>query len=102
MSGKERLTVTIDPELVKAGAAAVASGVAPSISAWVNLALTERARKERQLRALGDAIGDYEAEFGVITADEIVRQRSDDRAAGRAPRRAPRRAASKRSKRGAA
>lgn len=75
---KQRLTVTIDPELVEAGNQAVASGAAESLSAWVNTALTEKARRDRQLAQLRRAVEDYEAEFGEITAEELAaRQRAD-------------------------
>lgn len=76
---KRRLTVTVDPDLVEAGNRAVASGTADSMSAWVSIALADRARRDEQLARLQDAITDYEAEFGEITADEIARQRRADR-----------------------
>lgn len=81
-SRKERLTVTVDPDLVSAGNDAVAAGRAPSLSAWVNLALSERAAKDRRLRAMADAVTAYEAEHGVISAQEMAAQRrADQRAA---------------------
>ena len=78
---KLRLTVTVDPELVEAGNRAVAKGSAGSLSAWVSQALADRARRDEQLARLGDAIADYEAEFGEISAEEIARQRRADRQA---------------------
>jgi hypothetical protein len=80
---KERLTVTVDPRLVRAGSEAVAEGRVDSLSAWVNLALTERAAKDRRLRALGEAVAAYEAEFGEISAAEIAEQERADRGAAR-------------------
>jgi hypothetical protein len=88
---KERLTVTVDPLLVRAGADAVSAGRADSLSAWVNQALAERAAKDRRLRAMAAAIGAYEAEFGVMTDDELAAQARDDRLAGRVVRGVPRR-----------
>ena len=76
---KRRLTVTVDPDLVDAGRRAVASGAADSLSAWVSVALADRARRDEQLAHLRDAIASYEAEFGGITADEIATQRRADR-----------------------
>jgi hypothetical protein len=76
---KQRLTVTVDPELVEAGNRAVASGAAASLSAWVSTALAERARRDVQLARLREAIADYEAQFGEITADELAAQRRADR-----------------------
>jgi hypothetical protein len=78
---KERLTVTVDAELVAAGSAAVAEGVADSLSAWVNEALAARAERDRRLAAMSDAIAVYEAEFGEITEAEIAAQHRADRAA---------------------
>jgi len=83
---KERLTVTVDPQLVRAGAAAVAEGRVESVSAWVNLALLERAAKDRRLRALADALATYEVTFGAITAEELVAQERADRASARVVR----------------
>jgi hypothetical protein len=76
---KRRLTVTVDPGLVEAGNSAVASGRADSLSAWVSLALAERVRRDQQLEHLRAAIGDYEAEFGEITPEEMAAQRRADR-----------------------
>ncbi len=84
--GKQRVTVTVDPELVDAGNRAVASGEASSLSAWVNAALADRARRDERLARLGDAIADYEAEFGEISSDEIAAQRRADRERARVVR----------------
>ena len=93
---KERLTVTVDPHLVKAGNEAVAEGRVDSLSAWVNVALAERAAKERRLRALASVITSYEREFGTITAEELEAQARADRAAARVVRGAPPRTAKRR------
>ena len=69
---RERITVTVDPEWVAAGAAAVAEGRADSVSAWVSQAMAEKAANDRRLRFLDLAIADYEAEFGVITEAEMA------------------------------
>lgn len=89
---KERLTVTVDADLLKAGNQAVAAGRADSLSGWVNLALAEREAKERRLLAMAEAVAGYEARFGAITAEEIAaQQRADMRSAiiVRGPRQAP-------------
>ena len=94
---KQRLTVTIDDALMRAGNAAVADGRAASISGWVNTALTERADKERRLAAMAAAVALYEAEHGEITLTEMAEQRRADRQAavvivpGRRPAAAARR-----------
>jgi hypothetical protein len=79
MTHRERLTVTVDPALIRAGRDAVAAGYAESVSAWVNLALAERAAKERRLAAMADAIAAYEAKFGAISAAELSAQARADR-----------------------
>jgi hypothetical protein len=100
---KERLTVTVDPDLVRAGAQAVAEGRVDSLSGWVNLALSERAAKDRRLRALAAAVSAYEAEFGAMTGEELAAQQRADRAAARVVRgRSARAARVRRTTRGAA
>ncbi len=79
MTSKQRLTVTVDPELVAAGQRAVSAGTAASLSAWVNSALDAQVTTDRRLAALGAAIADYEAEHGAITDAEIAAQRRADR-----------------------
>ena len=77
---KARLTVTVDPSLVRAGNEAVAAGRSESLSAWVNLALSERAAKEQRLQAMAQAVAAYETRFGGITSEELVAQSRADRA----------------------
>lgn len=72
--------MTVDPELLAAGTAAVAAGQADSLSAWVNQALAERAARDRKLAALDAAIADYELRAGVITDQELRDQERADRA----------------------
>jgi hypothetical protein len=82
MRTKERLTVTVDADLVVAGNRAVKAGRADSLSGWVNEALAEREARDRRLQAMSEAIAAYEAEFGTISAEEIAAQsRADERAA---------------------
>ena len=76
---KERLTVTVDAELVAAGNRAVRAGDADSLSGWVNSALVEREERDRRRRALAEAVSDYEAEFGVVTDEQIQAQRRADK-----------------------
>jgi len=78
-SRKQRLTVTVDPELVEAADRAVADGAADSLSGWVNAALSDKVDKDRKLAHLRAAIDDYEAEFGEITAEEMTTRRRADR-----------------------
>jgi len=76
---KERVTVTLDRALVEAANAAVAAGRADSVSAWVTVALTEQVAKERRLSALSSLLAEYEAEYGVITAEELAFREREDR-----------------------
>ena len=78
---KQRLTVTVNSELVAAGKAAVEQGLADSLSAWVNEALAARTERDRRLRAMDEAIASYEAEFGEITEEEMEARRRADREA---------------------
>jgi hypothetical protein len=78
---KQRLTVTVDSSLLQAASAAVRSGRAASVSAWVNVALEQHVERERRLRAMSDAISAYEDAHGVIAEDELERQRRADRRA---------------------
>jgi glycerol dehydrogenase-like iron-containing ADH family enzyme len=78
---KERLTVTVDPDVVEAGNRAVAAGLADSLSAWVNHALAERVSRDQRLEALSEAIAAYEAEHGEITTAEMEAQARRDRQA---------------------
>jgi hypothetical protein len=102
MTRRERLTVTVDPAHVQAGQDAVAAGRAESVSAWVNLALAERAAKERRLAAMADAIAVYEAKFGAISAEELSAQAHADRESAIVVRGKPRPSARGRRRRRAA
>ena len=99
---QERLTVTVDPHLVEAGNDAVSAGRVESLSAWVNLALAERAAKERRLLALADAVASYEARFGLMTPEELAIQARADRASARVVRGPRPRASKARRRRGVA
>ena len=76
---KERVTLTLDRELVEAAGQAVRSGRADSLSGWINQALSEKVARERRLRGLSAAIAAYESEFGQITEAEMDAQRRADR-----------------------
>lgn len=76
---KQRLTVTVDPELVQAGNRAVAVGDADSMSGWVSTALADKVRKDKKVEALSAAISDYEAQFGEIKPEEMRVQKRADR-----------------------
>ena len=76
---KKRVTVTVDEQVLQIAAQAVRDGDADSVSSWINDAMIDRRAKQQRLAELGNMIADYEAEHGVITADEIERQQQVDR-----------------------
>jgi hypothetical protein len=71
--------LTIDSHLLEAANKAVAEKRVASLSGWVNLALEERAAKEKRLRALSEAVASYEEEFGEISPAELPAQERADR-----------------------
>lgn len=75
---KRRITLTIDADLLDEASAAVSDGDASSVSAWVNQAMADKSEHRLRLKALGEAIADYEAEFGKITPEEVAEQRRLD------------------------
>lgn len=68
---KQRLSASVDADLVAVAQEAVTGGRAESISAWVNDALRLKADHDRRLQALDDFLAAYEAEHGEITEDEM-------------------------------
>ena len=71
MTSKQRLSASVDGELLHAAQTAVDEGRATSISAWVNDALRLKAEHEQRMQALDSFLAAYEAEHGVITEVEI-------------------------------
>ena len=82
MSAKERLSASVDADLVAAAQEAVAQGRAESVSAWVNEALRLKAAQDQRLRALDEFVATFEAEHGEIT--EVEMSEAARRARGRA------------------
>jgi hypothetical protein len=71
MSSKQRLSASVDSDVLEAAHAAVSDGRAPNLSAWVNAALHRQAEHDRRMRALDEFLSVYEAEHGLITDREI-------------------------------
>jgi len=71
MSTKERLSASVDADLVAVAQEAVAQGRAESVSAWVNEALRLKVAHDRRLRALDEFVAAFEAEHGEITEAEM-------------------------------
>jgi hypothetical protein len=71
MTGKYRLSASVDSAVMSVAQAAVAAGRAANVSAWVNEALHRQAEHDRRMQALDQFLHAYEAEHGVITEEEI-------------------------------
>jgi Arc/MetJ-type ribon-helix-helix transcriptional regulator len=71
MKGKQRLSASVDADLLEAAQTAVDEGQAGSISAWVNDALRLKAEHDRRMRALDSFLAAYETEHGSISHTEI-------------------------------
>lgn len=69
---RKRLTVTVEEAAVRAAEAEVAAGRAPSVSAWVASAMTERAHRE----SLSNLLAEIRAELGPATDEETAWARS--------------------------
>ncbi|MEO8905378.1 MAG: hypothetical protein ABI488_22930 [Polyangiaceae bacterium] len=82
MSGKLRLSASVDAAMIAAAQAAVASGLAANVSEWVNEAMRRQAEHDQRLRAFDEFLLDYETKHGVITEAEI--RNADRRARARA------------------
>lgn len=68
---KERLSASVDADLIEAAEKAVARGQVESVSAWVNEALRLKLVQERRLDALAAFVSAYEREHGEITPEEM-------------------------------
>jgi hypothetical protein len=68
---KERLSASVDSDLIEAAEKAVARGHAESLSAWVNEALRLKLVQERRLEAVAAFVAAYEREHGEITVEEM-------------------------------
>jgi len=65
--GKQRLSSTIDADLLAAVEEAIKRGDASSVSAWVNEAVRLKLDHDRRLQAMDAWIAEYEAAHGPIT-----------------------------------
>ena len=82
MSARERLSASVDADLVAVAQEAVANGRAESVSAWVNDALRLKVAHDQRLRAIDEFVAAFEAEHGQITEAEM--REAARRARGRA------------------
>jgi hypothetical protein len=68
---KQRLSASVDADLLAAAEAAARRGDARTLSAWVNDAFRLKLEHDRRMRALATFIDEYETEYGEISAEEI-------------------------------
>jgi Arc/MetJ-type ribon-helix-helix transcriptional regulator len=86
MSGKQRLSASVDADLLTAAETAVSRGRFVSLSAWVNEALRLKLEQDRRLEALGNFIAGYEREHGEITTADMETAARRARAGAKAVR----------------
>ena len=75
---KERVTITVEIDLLNHAKSAVQSGACRSVSEWIGQAMAEQLAKDARLVALDELIAEFEAEYGPITDEEIAEQRERD------------------------
>jgi hypothetical protein len=68
---KQRLSASVDADLITAAERAVAAGLADSVSAWINSAMRKQAEEEQRLAALDDFLSQYQRKHGVITREDM-------------------------------
>jgi len=69
---KQRLSASVDEDLIEAAEDAVSQRRVESVSAWVNEALRSKLTQDRRLNALASFIADYESDHGAITPEEMI------------------------------
>jgi hypothetical protein len=70
MKPKQRLSASVDADLLVAATAATKKG-GQTVSAWVNDALRLKLEHDERLRALSAFVAEYEREHGKITDSEM-------------------------------
>ena len=83
---KQRVTITIELDLLEEAQAAVSNGRCRSLSQWIGEAVADQLDKERRLALLDELIAEYEAEHGVITAEAMEERIRKDKEAAAAIR----------------
>jgi hypothetical protein len=70
---KQRLSASVDAELLGAAETAAKRGEVANVSAWVNDAMRLKVEHDRGLTELAAVIADFEAEHGELTKEEMQR-----------------------------
>lgn len=84
---KQRVTITIELDLLEGAQDAVNQGRCRSLSQWIGEAIADQLDKERRLALLAELIAEYEEEHGVITEEEVeerIRKDKEEAAVHRA------------------
>jgi hypothetical protein len=68
---KQRLSASVDPDLLLEAESAAKRGEVANVSAWVNDAMRLKVEHDRGLAQLAALIAEFEAERGEITDKEI-------------------------------
>jgi len=76
---KQRLSASVDADLIHAAEAAAKRGEVANVSAWVNEAMRLKLEHDRGLALLADVIAEFEAEHGEITAEDIEKAKREAR-----------------------
>ena len=71
MTTKQRLSASVDADVLAAVERAVEQGAAPNVSAFVSDALRAKLVDHKRLAALRDYIEEYEREHGAFTEEEM-------------------------------
>jgi Arc/MetJ-type ribon-helix-helix transcriptional regulator len=71
MTPKERLSASVDADLLAQARDAVRVGRTGSLSSWINEAIRRQLEHDRRLAALENFVASYEAKHGRITDDEM-------------------------------
>jgi hypothetical protein len=68
---KQRLSASVDADLLVEAEAAASRGEVANVSAWVNDAMRLKIEHDRGLAELAAVIADFEAEHGEITKEQM-------------------------------
>lgn len=68
---KQRLSASVDPELLEAAERAAKRGEVANVSTWVNDAMRLKVEHDRGLAQLAGVIASFETEYGEITNEAI-------------------------------
>jgi metal-responsive CopG/Arc/MetJ family transcriptional regulator len=77
MTTKQRISATVDADLLAAAQQAAAESRASNLSAWLSDAIRQKLEDHKRRQALAEFIAQAEAEHGIITDEEIAQVTRD-------------------------